>query len=401
MIGGRFARYAVAMSFILMFGLIGGKAVSAKDEAHLVNISVDGQSRSFPTTVTTVGKIIEKAGITIAKEDLVEPALDTPILEDSFNINIYRARPVIIVKDDKQVFKLTAYQSPRQIAQSAGFIVNDEDGLTMSQIDNIVDQGTLGERLVISPSKEVHINLYGTDVTVHTQKTTVSELLKDKNISYDAKDQITPSLDSPLTNGLSIYITRQGTKIESTEEVVPFPVETITDANMFVSQSRIESKGINGKKVVTYEITTSNGAESARRKIQEIVIAEPVKQVVVKGTKPIELRANVAADKQKIMAAAGLPESDWAGADYIISHESGWCATKWQGSRVCPTEFIPNGGGPGYGLCQSTPATKMASAGPDWQTNPITQLNWCTSYARARYGGWPQAYTYWLSHRSW
>jgi hypothetical protein len=39
-----------------------------------------------------------------------------------------------------------------------------------------------------------------------------------------------------------------------------------------------------------------------------------------------------------------------------------------------------------YGIPQSLPASKMASAGPDWQTNPATQINWGLGYIKGRYG---------------
>jgi hypothetical protein len=43
----------------------------------------------------------------------------------------------------------------------------------------------------------------------------------------------------------------------------------------------------------------------------------------------------------------------------------------------------------------------MATAGADWQTNPVTQLRWCHSYAQRRHGGWAGAYNYWLAHHNW
>jgi hypothetical protein len=43
----------------------------------------------------------------------------------------------------------------------------------------------------------------------------------------------------------------------------------------------------------------------------------------------------------------------------------------------------------------------MASAGSDWQTNPVTQLQWCTQYATDRYGGWWGAYNQWIANRWW
>jgi hypothetical protein len=39
-----------------------------------------------------------------------------------------------------------------------------------------------------------------------------------------------------------------------------------------------------------------------------------------------------------------------------------------------------------YGIPQSLPASKMASAGPDWRTNPETQIRWGLGYIDGRYG---------------
>jgi hypothetical protein len=39
-----------------------------------------------------------------------------------------------------------------------------------------------------------------------------------------------------------------------------------------------------------------------------------------------------------------------------------------------------------YGIPQAVPGTKMASAGPDWQTDAATQISWGLSYIKAAYG---------------
>lgn len=39
-----------------------------------------------------------------------------------------------------------------------------------------------------------------------------------------------------------------------------------------------------------------------------------------------------------------------------------------------------------YGIPQARPGSKMASAGADWRTNPITQLKWGMNYVKSRYG---------------
>lgn len=100
--------------------------------------------------------------------------------------------------------------------------------------------------------------------------------------------------------------------------------------------------------------------------------------------------ASVSGSHQDWMRAAGIPESEWTYVDYIISHESGW------------RYWVVNSEGSGAtGLCQALPGSKMASAGADYLTNPVTQLKWCHGYAIGRYGSWAGAYNYWVANRWW
>jgi len=87
------------------------------------------------------------------------------------------------------------------------------------------------------------------------------------------------------------------------------------------------------------------------------------------------------------MTAAGIVASDYACADAIILRESGY--------NVHATN--PSSGA--YGLPQALPGSKMASAGSDWQVNPITQLKWMATYVAERYGGFCPAWTFWQKSR--
>lgn len=91
-------------------------------------------------------------------------------------------------------------------------------------------------------------------------------------------------------------------------------------------------------------------------------------------------------DHKHWMKQAGIPASWYDSINYIVSHESGW--------RVNAT----NRSSGAYGLPQSLPGSKMAAAGRDWRTNPITQLKWMKSYVTSRYGGGPGAAAFWRSH---
>lgn len=89
------------------------------------------------------------------------------------------------------------------------------------------------------------------------------------------------------------------------------------------------------------------------------------------------------------MRAAGIGDADFGYVDYIISHESGW------------DYHAVNRSSGAYGLPQSLPAGKLASAGADWRDNPVTQLRWANNYAVGRYGSWGGAYRFWVTNHWW
>jgi hypothetical protein len=105
------------------------------------------------------------------------------------------------------------------------------------------------------------------------------------------------------------------------------------------------------------------------------------------------------------MAQAGIAASDYGYVDFIVMHEGSWCALRYNGDHrpcgvIARDGYLENHGA-AYGVCQALPASKMASAGADWQTNPVTQLKWCNGYAIGRYGSWAEAYNAWISKSWW
>jgi len=79
------------------------------------------------------------------------------------------------------------------------------------------------------------------------------------------------------------------------------------------------------------------------------------------------------------IARAMLARHGWS------SSEFGCLDALWVGeSNWDPRAENPTSGA--YGIPQSLPAEKMAAAGPDWRTNPATQIEWGLSYIASVYG---------------
>jgi hypothetical protein len=94
------------------------------------------------------------------------------------------------------------------------------------------------------------------------------------------------------------------------------------------------------------------------------------------------------ADNQLAEHGWGSPQaSQFSCLNKIWVRESGWSAVA--GSP----------GGP-YGIPQSDPGSKMASAGSDWLTDPRTQIRWGEAYIQSTYGSPCQAWNHWQANHS-
>jgi uncharacterized protein YabE (DUF348 family) len=359
----------------------GGRPVQASDTHIVYLFDNGGKQQTLDTKAKTVGDLVNKLPLHLIPQDVVEPSLDTQIVEDNFRVNVYRARPVTVTDDNgSKSVTVTAQKSARVVAQEAGLNIFPEDGATFAQ--GTLKENIIGEKVVVERAIPVFFNLYGTPLTIRTHTKTVGELLKDKKVKIVNGDQVQPAQSTPLSPNIQIFVTRMGVQIQTVEEDVPAPTQIIPDGTLSLGASATRQAGAAGRRAVTYQIETKNGQPATRTVIQTVVIQDPVPTIIARGTHVL-----VTGDKSSWMAAAGISEGDYGYVNYIVSHESNW---NYQAANSSGT----------YGLCQALPGSKMATAGADWQVNPVTQLRWCSGYA-TKYGGWGGAYNFWLSHHYW
>ena len=79
------------------------------------------------------------------------------------------------------------------------------------------------------------------------------------------------------------------------------------------------------------------------------------------------------------------PSTYFSCLDNLWSRESGWSVTAENASGA-------------YGIPQALPGSKMATAGPNWQTSATTQIKWGLGYIQGRYGDPCGAWSFWEGH---
>ncbi|WP_427383766.1 hypothetical protein [Janibacter sp. G56] len=98
------------------------------------------------------------------------------------------------------------------------------------------------------------------------------------------------------------------------------------------------------------------------------------------------VQANPKPTAQRMLAEMGFGADQWGCLEQLWIGESDW------------NYAATNSSSGAYGIPQSLPASKMASAGADWQTNPATQIRWGLDYIKQSYGTPCGALNFWNSN---
>lgn len=88
---------------------------------------------------------------------------------------------------------------------------------------------------------------------------------------------------------------------------------------------------------------------------------------------------------QLLLPEYGFSQEQWPCLDQLWIGESDW---RW---------WVANPSSGAYGIPQSLPASKMATEGSDWRTNPVTQIRWGLDYIKRSYGTPCNALSVWQS----
>jgi len=103
----------------------------------------------------------------------------------------------------------------------------------------------------------------------------------------------------------------------------------------------------------------------------------------------------------KTMNAMGVARTVWITAQWKVA-KHGWSVSSqfaclnqlWMHESTWKV-YATNPTSGAYGIPQSLPADKMKVVGPDWRTNPATQIEWGLDYIKGRYGDPCHAWASW------
>ena len=274
------------LSFLWVGSATADDGTTTARNGRLVTVHDRGTQKVVLTHATSVKDALKDADIATAAEDTVEPKLDTELVATDYAVNIYRARPVVVVDGSVRQKIMTAAQTPSSIVESADIdALRDEDKTTTAANGDMITDGA-STVLTIDRATEFTLQLYGKPTIAYTHEKTVGEMLAQKGITLTASDSLSTPNDTPITAGMTIAIWREGAQTATVEEPIAFPVRQVLDVDQPIGHRSVQTPGVNGKKSVTYEITITSGKEMGRKAIQTVTLEQPKEQIELIGAKP-------------------------------------------------------------------------------------------------------------------
>ncbi|PBC37817.1 resuscitation-promoting factor [Rhodococcus sp. ACPA4] len=269
--------YSMVAALLLTL-VVGGLLVVVQHKT--ITLDVDGEMISLSTMSSSVGGALDKAGYEVDPKDTLAPSSDAS-LADGDTVVLRRARELDLTVDGKQQTVWTTALTVDEALKQ--FDVADDFAVSASRSHRLPLERT--ELDVISP-KVVNVADGGAPATeIKLAAATVGDLLAARNAPLEQADTVVPPAETPVTDGLTVEITRSRTDTRVENQPIPAPENKIDDPSLEKDSTVVENPGVPGERTATIEVKTVNGVEAARTELSATVVKEPVAAVVKVGTK--------------------------------------------------------------------------------------------------------------------
>lgn len=307
-----------------------------------VTLDIDGIEHHVFTHQPTVRALLLDRAITLRPEDVISPALDTP-LSDGLRITLRRARPVVIVADGQERLVYTLATVPADVLAEAGVPLNPHDTLRVEAplladppgtayrlvvgraLEVVLEEGnlitrfytdapTVGEaltragihlyladRIYPDPATPIYAGIHirlerSIPVTVlvdehvlptRTHRDRVGDVLADLGIVLYGKDYTQPDWDAPITDDMTIKVVRVTERVYVQQSPIPFSTEWRPDYDLELDHQALLEEGEPGVLEQRIRVRLENGREVARWIEGESVVKPTKNRIMGYGAKVV------------------------------------------------------------------------------------------------------------------
>ncbi|MGM9987017.1 MAG: ubiquitin-like domain-containing protein [Bacillaceae bacterium] len=245
-----------------------------------VTLDLDGKKEVISTHADTVGEFLKEQNIQIDGDDIVLPGTKTEI-KDDLKVKVVFAKSVQFTLDGKKKVVASPAKDVEAFLKQQGVVLTSNDDVTPS-LDTPLSKGL---DIVVNKAFQVPTNIGGKEQTIWSTSITVADFLKKQGVTLNELDKVSPSLDTVIQTGDKVNVVRVEKISNVIEKEIPFGIIKREDKSMLRGEEEVVSEGQKGKKKETYVVIKENGKEISRKLTSSEVIKEAVSKEIVFGTK--------------------------------------------------------------------------------------------------------------------
>lgn len=185
-----------------------------------------------------------------------------------------------VVVDGEAIEISTLSKKVNKILENNGITVTEKDKVSVALDSEVKD----GDVIYINKAITVEVNVDGATLTIASAENTVKDMLKAEDIEISAEDKIVPPVDTVLSSGMKIEITRVSKQVVNQVQQIAYETEVRKNSDMTQGKEKVVQEGVPGEKLITTEVVYENGIEIGRRVLSEKVQKAPLKKIVDIGT---------------------------------------------------------------------------------------------------------------------
>jgi uncharacterized protein YabE (DUF348 family) len=189
-------------------------------------------------------------------------------------------KSVLIVADGKELGTRTFAGTVGDALEAKNIVLLENDEVAPS-IDTPLQRGMV---VTVNRAFDVNICVDGQELPVRTRCLAVKDLLKEKGIALGPEDEVKPTGDTEVVQGMNILVSRIQTETEFRDAVLGFETKRKYTVDLPQGVTRVADEGTQGTEQQTWSIKYSDGVEVERRLVASETTSPAEDQVILVGS---------------------------------------------------------------------------------------------------------------------
>ncbi|MDR2753623.1 MAG: G5 domain-containing protein [Oscillospiraceae bacterium] len=272
----------VSFSLLIFSASITAYAMNSRT----VVILDDDKEMTWTTTKTDAYDILRTKEIMLDNNDYLD--LRGFREEGDCVIRIYRVKKVWLIEDGERR-RVSCAGSVGRLLEENGIVLGERDKLNYARSDRLQE----GMEIVVNHAFDIAVLDYGNDYTLTLTEGTVAQALELCGLTLDGEDFVLPEPATPLAPGMTIHVSRIAYRERTKISTIDYETENRQTGDLALGVVQTQQKGKDGKKETVYTDKYVNGERVDSTVLRTEIIAEPVKEIKLIGTRAARLKAGL------------------------------------------------------------------------------------------------------------